>query len=84
MENYVSNEVTNGAKKGFSSPDASWFRGDSIEFVKKELCVPKNPLYELLDYKEVQQKLELHFDGKENKRLLIWSLLYLTTYLADR
>jgi asparagine synthase (glutamine-hydrolysing) len=84
MENYVSDDIANGAKKGFSSPDASWFRGDSIEFVKKSLCLPKNPLYELLDYREVQQKLQLHFDGKENKRLLIWSLLYLSTYLGDR
>jgi asparagine synthase (glutamine-hydrolysing) len=84
MENYVSTAVTNGAKKGFSSPDASWFRGDSIEFVRQTLCMPKNPMFELLDYKEVQKKLQLHFDGKENKRLLIWSLLYLSTYLGDR
>jgi asparagine synthase (glutamine-hydrolysing) len=84
MENYVSDDIAKGAKKGFSSPDGSWFRGDSIEFVKKTLCLPKNPLYELLDYKEVQQKLQLHFDGRENKRLLIWSLLYLSTYLGDR
>jgi asparagine synthase (glutamine-hydrolysing) len=83
MKNYVSDAVTNGAKKGFSSPDASWFRGESIEFVQQRLCIPTNPLYELLDYKEVQKKLQLHFDGKENKRLLIWSLLYLSTYIRD-
>jgi asparagine synthase (glutamine-hydrolysing) len=81
MKNYVPESIVNGAKKGFSSPDASWFRGDSIEFVRKVLCTPKNPLYELLNYEEVQRKLQLHFDGAENKRLLIWSLLYLSTYL---
>jgi asparagine synthase (glutamine-hydrolysing) len=81
MRRHVSPEVSERPKQGFSSPDASWFRGDSIEFVKKTLCQPRNPLYELLEYGEVQKKLQLHFDGKENKRLLIWSLLYLSTYI---
>ena len=82
MEKYVTKSVTSGAKKGFSPPDASWFRGDSIEFVKRTLCVKSNPLYDLLDYNEVQKKLNLHFDGTENKRLLIWSLMYLSTYVC--
>jgi len=84
MQKYVTKSVTDGAKKGFSSPDASWFRGESIEFVKRTLCIKSNPLYDLLDYNEVQNKLSLHFEGKENKRLLIWSLIYLSTYIGDK
>jgi asparagine synthase (glutamine-hydrolysing) len=81
MEKYVPKSVTTGAKRGFSSPDASWFRGDSIEFVRRTLCTPGNPIYNILDYNEVQSKIQLHMDGKENKRLLIWSLMYLSVYL---
>ena len=34
MSNYIPPEVTKAVKKGFSSPDASWFKGDSIDFVR--------------------------------------------------
>ena len=30
-------EVTDGAKQGFSAPDASWFRGESIDYVRRTL-----------------------------------------------
>ena len=34
MERYVPQDVTHQVKQGFSAPDASWFRGDSIEYVR--------------------------------------------------
>ena len=37
MERYVPESVTNQVKQGFSGPDASWFRGDSIDYVEREL-----------------------------------------------
>ena len=30
-------DMTKAQKQGFSAPDASWFKGESIEYVKKEL-----------------------------------------------
>ncbi|KXB09002.1 hypothetical protein AKJ60_01270 [candidate division MSBL1 archaeon SCGC-AAA385M11] len=35
MQHYVPENITNGIKQGFSSPDQSWFKGESIDFVKK-------------------------------------------------
>ena len=35
MTRYIPKEITEAKKQGFSSPDASWFKGESIEFVKK-------------------------------------------------
>ena len=35
MEKYIPAEIIKSKKQGFSSPDASWFKGESIEFVKK-------------------------------------------------
>ena len=30
-----------GAKQGFSAPDATWFRGDSIDYVKALILIPR-------------------------------------------
>jgi asparagine synthase (glutamine-hydrolysing) len=84
MRKFVPQEVAERKKQGFSSPDSSWFRGESIDFVRKILCNRQNVLYQFLDYNEVQKKLDQHFQGVENKRLLIWSLLHLTEYLENQ
>ncbi|MDB9718082.1 asparagine synthase (glutamine-hydrolyzing), partial [Candidatus Pelagibacter sp.] len=36
MTKNIPNEIIRAKKQGFSSPDASWFKGESIEFVKKK------------------------------------------------
>ena len=37
MSSLIPSEVSEAEKQGFSSPDASWFKGESIEFVKHHL-----------------------------------------------
>ena len=34
-----------GAKQGFSAPDASWFRGDSIDYVRRLILDPNARIY---------------------------------------
>lgn len=68
-------------KKGFSSPDASWFKGESIDFVKNRLLTRQARLYEYLDYGTVSYLINEHLNGTENRRLLIWSLLSVETFL---
>jgi asparagine synthase (glutamine-hydrolysing) len=75
MENYVPRNITNGVKQGFSAPDASWFKGDSIEYVRRILFSESAEIYRFLDKKAVQELVTEHLDGKKNRRLLIWSLL---------
>jgi asparagine synthase (glutamine-hydrolysing) len=75
MSRYIPQDVIEAKKQGFSSPDASWFKGESIEFVKKTLCSEKADIYEILDFKSVNSLLSQHFNGEQNRRLLIWSLL---------
>ena len=77
LEKYVSKDATEKVKQGFSAPDSSWFRGQSINFVKNRLEPKDQKLYNYFDYTEIQKKLSEHFEGKSNRRLLIWSLLYL-------
>lgn len=76
MAPYTSSAISERDKQGFSAPDATWFRGDSIDYVKKLLLDPSAPIYGVFDYETVRELLESHFSGKSNKRLLIWSLLY--------
>jgi asparagine synthase (glutamine-hydrolysing) len=75
MSRLIPNEVTESRKQGFSSPDASWFKGESIAFVKRKLMSGRPRIYEYLDADAVQCLIREHLDGGENRRLLIWSLL---------
>ncbi len=75
MERYIPAGITNGLKQGFSAPDASWFKGDSIDYVKKIIFNDKSRIYDYFDPKAVQERVSEHLDGTLNRRLFIWSLL---------
>ena len=77
MERHIPEKITNGEKQGFSAPDASWFKGDSIDYVRREIFKADARIYSYLDAKTVQAMVQEHLDGKVNRRLLIWSLLNL-------
>jgi asparagine synthase (glutamine-hydrolysing) len=75
MSNYIPGQIAKAEKQGFSSPDASWFKGESIEFVKRKLLNADAHIYQFLDRGSVLELVQQHLDGRENRRLLIWSLL---------
>lgn len=77
MERHIPETITNGEKQGFSAPDASWFKGDSIDYVRREVFKKQAHIYEYMDATTVKAMVQEHLDGKVNRRLLIWSLLNL-------
>lgn len=77
MKRYVPKDIAAGIKQGFSAPDASWFRGESIEYVRRSLMTNDAKIFDLLDRKIVHTLVGEHLEGKANRRLLIWSLLWL-------
>jgi asparagine synthase (glutamine-hydrolysing) len=81
MSRYVPEEIANGVKQGFSAPDASWFKGESLEYVKREILTPRARINEVCDPSMVRQLVEDHLAGRENRRLLIWSFLNLEWWL---
>ena len=81
MKEYMPPSQINARKQGFSSPDASWFRCESINFVKNILLDKKMPLFDYLDFKTTSEHLEDHLSGRKNKRLLIWSLLAMNQWI---
>ncbi|WBY00707.1 asparagine synthase (glutamine-hydrolyzing) [Ramlibacter tataouinensis] len=77
VEEWMPKVVTQAAKQGFSAPDASWFRGESLEYVKRCLLRPAAKINEVLNPAVVARLLDEHMTGQRNRRLLIWSLLCL-------
>ena len=81
MKKHVPQRIISAKKQGFSSPDSSWFRGKSINFVKNLLFNDNARIYEYLDRSSTHSLIKQHLSGKINRRLMIWSLLYLEIYL---
>jgi len=75
MKRHLPQNVISREKQGFSAPDASWFKGESIDYVKDKLLNRNAKIYDYMDYDCANSLLKEHFTGKTNRRLLIWSLL---------
>ena len=83
MNRYVPSSVANDDKRGFSAPDASWFKGESIDFVEERIMNPQSQIYGFLDSSSIQSLVKEHLQGKQNRRLLIWSLLNMEEFLRQ-
>jgi asparagine synthase (glutamine-hydrolysing) len=77
LRRHVPEHTAAAEKQGFSGPDASWFRGESIDYVRERLMGRDARIYDVLDRDAVQRLVGSHLEGRENRRLLIWSLLCL-------
>jgi asparagine synthase (glutamine-hydrolysing) len=81
MARLIPADVIARAKQGFSAPDASWFRGQSIEYINGLLRQPNARINDVLQPEYVNQVLDEHCSGRVNRRLLIWSFLSLEWWL---
>jgi asparagine synthase (glutamine-hydrolysing) len=77
MGEFLPKEVVEREKQGFSAPDASWFKGESIDYLKRRIFNKDAKIASLLDMTVIGDMLEEHLQGRQNRRLLIWSLLNL-------
>ncbi len=75
MAHIIPKEAAERSKQGFSAPDASWFRGESIGYINRLLRDPTARMYEVIQPAFVERILDEHTTGKVNHRLLIWSFL---------
>jgi asparagine synthase (glutamine-hydrolysing) len=83
MEKIIPTEVTKFKKQGFSSPDASWFKAESLIFLQNKFKKSNNVIFEFTDYNVFKRKLDEHVNGVKNNRLFIWSYIYLDSYLEN-
>ena len=77
MSRHVPESIAEARKQGFSAPDASWFRGESIEFVEKAGALAPDLLLDVLDWRVIGEAINQHTHGLRNRRLLLWSVLNL-------
>jgi asparagine synthase (glutamine-hydrolysing) len=82
MARHIPGQIIKAEKQGFSSPDSSWFKGESLEFVRRRLLNNDAKIYGILDRDAVTTLIKQHLDGKQNRRLLIWSLLNLEAWMT--
>jgi asparagine synthase (glutamine-hydrolysing) len=75
MRSLIPQEVLEREKQGFSAPDGTWFRGESVDYVRRLLLDHKARIFDYINYPYVRKKIDEHSSGKKNNRLLIWSLL---------
>lgn len=75
MSKYIPDDVAQREKQGFSAPDASWFRGGSIDYVRRKILSHNARIFEFMDYDSIKGMIGEHLEGRSNRRLLIWSLL---------
>lgn len=83
MSKLIPQDVIKAEKQGFSSPDASWFKGESIDFVRSTLLDNKAHIYDHFDRNAVISLVNEHLNGEQNRRLLIWSLLNVEAWLKS-
>lgn len=83
MGRLIPKEITERTKQGFSAPDASWFRGESIDYINRLLRSPKARVYDYLTPEYVRAVLDDHCAGRVNHRLLIWSFLSVEWWLRQ-
>lgn len=81
MSRHVPESIAEARKQGFSAPDASWFRGDSMALVTKAVASAPASVKDALDWRVIGEAICQHMDGTRNRRLLLWSLLNLGAIL---
>ncbi len=80
MSDFLPSRITNASKRGFSGPDANWFRNENRGYLEREV-LGDNPLFNLISKKYVENIFENHFMSHSENRLQIWSFLVMTKYL---
>lgn len=75
MSRIIPADTITRTKQGFSAPDATWFRGESIDYINKFLRDRQARIYSYIEPSYVNEILDEHCSQKHNHRLLIWSLL---------
>ncbi|MDC1167019.1 asparagine synthase (glutamine-hydrolyzing) [Candidatus Pelagibacter sp.] len=83
LKKYLPDKIFQEKKKGFSGPDQTWFRKQSYDWLIKQIESKNFILAKLLDKKVIYKLIKEHYAGKTNKRLFIWSILYVNEYLRQ-
>ena len=72
-------DIAYGKKRGFSAPDASWYRSSLFNLVE-QILKPDQPIWDILEREEARRIIELHIRG-DDRRAAIWAFISLNRFL---
>ena len=75
MSKMLTDDIVQRRKQGFSAPDESWYRGESLAYVKSILLNKRAAYRDFINPRYVTRIVDEHVAGKKNHRLLLWSFL---------
>ena len=75
LKNYMPEGYTKLTKQGFSGPDATWFRRESLQFIEELLLSKDSRIIDYIQKEFILNIIEQHKSASHNHRLLIWSLM---------
>ena len=75
MRGILPGEILDSPKQGFTPPEGSWYRGESVAYVRDVLLEPRSLSRGYFRAEFTQRILREHLAGLRNHRQLIWSLL---------
>lgn len=75
MARVLPKQIMERPKQGFSSPEASWYRGENADYLKQMLFKSDLACADYLSPDVIRETVEEHMSGAKNNRLLIWSYL---------
>ncbi len=75
MSDILPADILKRKKQGFSAPDESWYRGESLAYVKETLLNKRASYRDFINPHYVKRVVEEHAAGRKNHRLLLWSFL---------
>lgn len=81
MSRLIPPEIIERKKQGFSGPYDSWYRGESLDYIRRLLMSPHSRYSEYLEPGFVASVIDDHTSARRNHRLLIWSLLCFEVWL---
>jgi asparagine synthase (glutamine-hydrolysing) len=75
LRGILPDEVLTRRKQGFTPPDETWMRTVSRPYIERILLSSQSFDRGLFRPETIRRMLQAHFEGRDNHRFLIWSLL---------
>jgi asparagine synthase (glutamine-hydrolysing) len=75
MEGVLPRVINENRKQGFSAPDQSWYMQKLVQYIKETIFSERALDRGFFQKTHLENILQEHIQGKQNHRLLIWSLL---------
>jgi len=77
MRSILPDEVINRRKQGFTPPDSTWYKNDSLSYIEDLILGERALDRGLFERKAIKNIISDHVNGIHNHRFHIWSLMSL-------